>query len=194
MFLLDDDYWTTQQTEKTGLGIFARKEIAAGTVIGDYIGKVIRTEEYDIESDKRGLYLMYMTDEASIYPDLSKPGIHLLNHSCDPNCWIYVYLGHTLFIAVRDIKIGEQLSISYLLDPKDKYCDPCLHDCKCETANCTGTMHLSRNKFDKWQAFQYQNNKKVVKTLFEYGHYLPLLTSYPTIENDDPIYAFIKSF
>jgi uncharacterized protein len=187
MFLIGDEYWFVKETSVMGSGVFARKEIAKGTVIGDYIGIVIKTEEYDIESDKRGLYLMYMTDEASVYPDLAKPGIHLLNHSCNPNCWIYVYQGHTLFFAIRDIKAGEQLCISYLLDPKDKYCEPCLHDCVCGAANCTGTMHLTKEKFVLWQNFQ-DSKKSGGSPNFSYGTSLPLLSSYPQTLPVDSIY------
>ena len=116
MFLIPEDFWEVRKTAEKGLGVFAKKEILAGTVIGDYLGKVIKTAEYDLERDAKGLFLMYLNDSASIYPDLSKPGIHLLNHSCEPNCWIYCFRGHTLFFALRNIKKGEELYCHYGVD------------------------------------------------------------------------------
>ena len=83
MFLISKDYWEVRETKEKGRGVFAKKGIAAGTVVGDYLGRVIKTAEYDLDRDKEGLYLMYLTDEASIYPDLKKPGLHLFNHSCE---------------------------------------------------------------------------------------------------------------
>lgn len=188
MFFIPDDCWEVVETKEKGHGVFVKKKISAGTVIGDYLGTVINIAEYDLANDKKGLYLMYYTDQASIYPDLSKPGIHLLNHSCEPNCWVYTYRGHTLFFALRDIGEGEELTISYLLSPKDETCKPCTHDCKCGSNYCTGTMHLQEDKYERWQ--QFQDNQKITSTAsFVFGNDLPRLSSYPSTIPSDPIYS-----
>jgi len=134
---------------------------------------------------------MYLTDQTSIYPDLTKPGPHLLNHSCSPNCWIYIYHGHTLFFTLRKIKPGEELTISYLLSPKDKTCDPCTHDCKCGSKSCTGTMHLSKGKYRQWQKFQNKEKQKTKMVKFISGKNLPKLSSYPKTIPYNPIYTII---
>lgn len=192
MFLLKDDYWEIRKTKEKGYGVFAKKEIKVGTVISDYLGKIINIAEYDLEKDKQGLYLMYLTDQASIYPDITKPGHHLINHSCQPNCWIYIFQGHTLFFALRKIKPGEELTISYLLSPKDETCKPCIHDCKCGSKFCTGTMHLSKDKYNKWQKFQDEEKKKTKIAKFIFGKNLPKLKSYPKIILDNPIYQSMQ--
>ena len=193
MFLLKDDHWQIKKTQEKGFGVFAKKEIKAGTIIGDYLGKVIKTAEYDLDKDKKGLFLMYFTDQAAIYPNLKKPGIHLLNHSCTPNCWIYIYCGHTLFFTLRKIDPGEELTISYLLNPQDETCKPCTHTCKCNSKFCTGTMHLSKDKYQKWQNFQKNQMKKTRKTKVVFDKNLPKLASYPKFIPDNPIYALICS-
>ncbi|MDP2632300.1 MAG: SET domain-containing protein-lysine N-methyltransferase [Candidatus Curtissbacteria bacterium] len=193
MFLLADDFWQIKATREKGLGVFAKKEICAGIIIGDYLGKVIKTADYDLDRDKKGLFLMYFTDQASIYPNLKKPGIHLLNHSCTPNCWIYIYCGHSLFFALRKINPGEELTISYLLSPKDETCNPCTHICKCSSKHCTGTMHLSRDKYEKWQKFQNNQKKKSKKIKVVFGKNLQKLTSYPKTIPDNPIYSLIAN-
>ena len=193
MILLEQQYWEVKKTKESGLGVFAKKEIKAGTVIGDYLGKVIKTAQYDLDRDKIGLYLMYFTDTASIYPNLKKPGIHLLNHACAPNCWIYSYCGHTLFFTLRKIKAGCELTIPYLLSPKDETCNPCTHTCKCKSKFCTGTMHLSRDKYEKWQKFQNEEKKKTRKPKVVFGKNLPKLTSYPKIIPNNPIYTLITN-
>lgn len=193
MFLLTNDYWQIKKTKAKGLGVFAKKEIMAGTIIGDYLGKVIKTAEYDLDKDKEGLFLMYLTDQTSIYPNLKKPGIHLINHSCTPNCWIYTHKGHTLFFALRDINSGEELTISYLLSPKDETCKNCPHTCKCSSKSCTGTMHLSKEKYEKWQKFQIGQKRKTKTTKAIIGKNLPKLRSYPKTIPIDPIYAQISN-
>ena len=192
MFLISAGSWQIKKTKEKGLGIFAKKEITAGTVIGDYLGKVLETAKYDLDDDKKGLFLMYFSDEASIYPNLKKPGVHLLNHSCSPNCWIYIHQGHTLFFALRKIRPGEELTISYLLCPKSG-CNPCTHVCKCGSKLCTGTMHLPEDKYKKWQKFQNQEKGETKIPKVALGRNLPKLASYPSVIPDNPIYFDLAS-
>lgn len=180
MFLLKKNFWQVKKTAKKGLGIFTKEEIKKGTVIGDYLGKVIKIKDHDFNSDRDGLYLMYLTDQASVYPDLSKPGLHLINHSCSPNCFLYTFRGHTLFFALRNIKTNEELTISYLLSPRGESCKPtCSHVCKCESKLCLGTWHLSEDKYKKWQRFQNDTKRKTKPVKFTFGINLPKLASYP---------------
>ncbi|MDO8497331.1 MAG: SET domain-containing protein-lysine N-methyltransferase [bacterium] len=193
MFLLSDDSWEIKKTREKGYGVFSKKEIKMGTVIGDYLGKVIRIREYDLENDKKGLYFMYFSDQAGIYPNLNEPGPHLLNHSCQPNCWIYIYRGHSLFFALRKIEAHEELTISYLLSPKDETCAPCTHICRCASTNCTSTMHLSKDKYEYWQKFQNKERKKTKRVRVVFGTNLPKLPSYPKTIPHNPIYKIMSS-
>lgn len=164
MFFISKDYYNIKNTKNKGRGVFAKKIIKQKTIIGEYTGSKVKIEEYDLEKDKDGLYLMFLDDKYAIYPDLNKKDIYLINHSCEPNCWILSTAwpvralvnsgGRVLFFALRDIKKGEELTISYLLPPKDKTCNPCPHVCYCGGKKCTGTMHQTREEFEKWQKVQ----------------------------------------
>lgn len=153
MFLISDDYWQIRTTEKKGRGVFCTKKIKSKTIIGRYSGEKIKIEEYDLDKDKDGLYLMFLNDKYAIYPDLNKIGIHLVNHSCNPNCWIFNNKKNIYFFALRDIKAGEEITISYLLPPIGN-CEPCTHRCFCGEINCSGSMHQSELSYNKWQLFQ----------------------------------------
>lgn len=192
MFLLDDTYWETLLTPQKGLGIFAKKTISKGTIIADYLGRLIQISDYDLDLDKHGLYLMYYSDQIAIYPNLAKSGPHLLNHSCAPNCWMYVYKGHTLFFALRTILPKEELTISYLLSPDDGSCHLCTHQCKCGYALCRGSMHLTPLQYEIWKNYQHHSHPKNQKTKVKVGTDLQGLISYPTILATDLIYATIK--
>ena len=117
-------------------------------------------------------------DEIGIYPDLNKPGIHLLNHSCSPNCWIYKYKTHTLVFALKNIQKDEEVTISYLLPPKMS-CNNCRHNCYCGSKNCTGSMHLSEEKYRKWRNFQDKEERKVKTEKVKYKKALDPLAKYP---------------
>lgn len=194
MLLLSNDYWEVRTTPKKGRGLFAKKDIPAGTIIGDYIGKVIKTKDEDFYEKDEDLYLMYYHDQASIYPtDLKAAGSHLLNHSCTPNCWMHTYKGHTLFFALRHIFAGEELTISYLLSPLDKTCEPCTHICHCEGIMCYQTMHLPEKKFDAWTSFNDRVENKTKRERVRYGKELPKLPNYPNEIPDHPVYNLFGS-
>ena len=154
MFFVNKECYIVKNTKNTGRGVFVKKIIKQRTIIGEYTGEKIEIEKYDLEKDKEGLYLMFLDDEHAIYPDLNTKDLHLINHSCNPNCWILNSDNRVFFFALRDIKIGEELTISYLLPPKDETCNPCPHSCYCRSKKCTGTMHQSKEAFKNWQKFQ----------------------------------------
>lgn len=190
MFLIPEEYWQVKKTEDRGYGVYSKQIIKKGTVIGDYLGKVVKISEYDLDQDKAGLYLMYLDDRAAVYPDLKKPGIHLFNHSCSPNCWITNHNGHVLFFALRDINPGEELTISYLLAPKDKTCNPCTHECRCGNLNCSGSMHLSKTRFNWWQKYQKEHVKSF-NLKYKFNVNLKKLSEYPSsIVIDSKLFSF----
>lgn len=193
MILLPVDFWEMQKTGKRGKGIFATRDIPAGRIIGDYIGRIIKIAEEDVYDNGDHFYLMYYHDYASIFPNLKKPGVHLINHSCTPNVWMYTYKGHTLYFAIRHIFPGEELTVSYLLSPQDNDCKPCTHLCHCGAVICHHTMHLSQEEYNEWISFHDKEAKKTKRVRVTYGKTLPLLTSYPENIEDNPIYTLFGS-
>src|SRR5581483_12361204 len=131
---------------------------------------------------------MYYHDRASIYPkDLNESGIHLINHSCMPNCWLYTYNGHTLFFTLRTIFPGEELTADYLLSPAE-YCQDCTHQCYCDTLVCRGTMHLPQTQFKTWETFHEHQGKQTKRMPIRYGKQLAPLALYPEQIPDHTIY------
>lgn len=187
MILLDAHSWEVRQTKNKGRGLFAKRDIESGIVIGDYLGKVIRTADAVVD-EQAGVYLMYYSDRAVISPDLTRPGIHLLNHSCRPNCWIYTYFGHTLFFTLRKILAGEELTISYLISPRDEFCNPCVHICKCGSVGCRQNMHMTLENYKRWRKFWDKQVKNTKRVRVRFGTDLPPLESYPEKIAIDSIY------
>lgn len=186
MFFLPVGSWEVRELPVKGRGVFTLVEIEPGVVIGDYIGKLMRPS--DIDEEKDGLYEMYFSTRASLFPNTSKPGVHLLNHSCEPNCWLFTYYGHTLFFSLRKIFPGEELTISYLLGLKSDCNDDCDHDCHCGSTICTGTMHLAKDKYEKWWRFEEKSAKQTPRVKAKIGEFLKLLPEYPKNIQDEAVY------
>lgn len=124
-------------------------------------------------------FLMYFDDTQGIVVDKKAVGVHLLNHSCEPNCTIYPFKGHTLLVAVHDIKPCEELTISYMYPPKDN-CNDCTHQCYCGSKNCLKTMHTSEEKYRKWREYFEDEALKTKKELTIKNGNLQKLAFYPT--------------
>jgi len=146
MFLLSSDYYQVKKTAKKGKGVFARKHIPAGTLIGDYLGRIVSDSEgEELEKKCQGCYSFeYIGEDISIFPlDLKKIGVHLINHSCGANCSVYDYQGHNIFFALRHIFPGEELTFDYSFDSEAGGGDSA---CFCESPFCRGTMYARADK------------------------------------------------
>ncbi len=190
MFLLPKSSYTVRATPKKGKAVFASNDISAGTIIGDYLGTLRRPEE---ENEKRdGLYTIALNEVTDAIGDPNVSGIHLINHSCAPNCGMYPYKGHTLYIAVRKIFKGEELTVDYLIDPPEGEDGPCTHTCHCDTEFCRGTMHSSFHVTSEWEDYFAKMQKGYyTKPLGTYGTKLELLDQYPENVSDVELWTLI---
>lgn len=187
MFLLSSDYWEVKMTSQKGRGIFAKKDIPAGTVIGDYIGKLVLDRDYD-ETQQDGLYSMYFNDDMSIVADKNAVGIHLINHSCSSNCAMFPYKGHEIFIALRHIFANEELTINYFLDPPEEN-HLCTDVCYCNSPICKGTWHTNTKISETFNTFIQKHNGKYMHDLpVKLGETIPMLSHYPSHVSDFNVY------
>lgn len=162
MFLISPLWYHVKKIKGKGRGVFALHDIEPGTVIGDYLGKIIKP--YSNNEKKNGLYDMQCGVHYDVMADPKKIGIHLINHSCANNCEMYPYRGgHVLFVALRKILKGEELTINYGLGVQDEKDIPCaLHACHCGSKICRGTMHEAENHYERW----YEDWESLLKKNF----------------------------
>lgn len=179
MFLLPKSSYALRRVPKKGRAVFALRDIPAGTIIGDYLGTVKRPEEED--EKKTGLYTLGLNEKTDVLGSPRTVGIHLINHSCMPNCGMApADKGHTVYVATRRIFKGEELTVDYLISPPDDETDPCPHTCHCGTLFCRGTMHSNFRISDEWDTYFKKKQKKYYRAkLGTYGAELPPLPAYP---------------
>ncbi len=168
-------------------GVFAKKDIEGGAVIGDYLGKIYHND--DLDEHKYGTYYMTYSNETAIYADPKDPGVHMINHSCMPNCGMVEHDTHILYYALRKIFKGEELTVKYDLGIPDESCNPCTHQCYCGTPLCTGVTHSSEDDEDTY--LDEIEDEELVKV----GEMLQPLKTYPKKIRDaaiDNIYASLR--
>ncbi len=193
MFIISDDFYEIRSTPKKGRGVFAKKDIPPGLVIGDYIGRVIKPEDFDEARD--GLYDCYYSDTVSILADPKKIGVHLINNSCTPNCDTFPYKGHTIFHTLRKIFKGEELTHPYQMNPADPISKSQWDICYCNSPFCRGTMYGSPSKIQQWDEFWEREQKDYMDKLpAPYGEDLPRLETYPETLEDNQIFDIYAAY
>jgi len=189
MFLLPKDSYQIKKTKKKGRGVFALKHIPAGTLIGDYIGRVVNdTEAQELEEKYgQGCYSFeYVGEDVSLFPvDLKEVGVHLINHSCAGNCSVSDHGGHNIFFALRHIFPGEEITFDYEFDPES---DGSVSYCFCDSPFCRGTMYA---RFDKPSLRKKAKKSRKKKTkepkyhVHKVGEILLPLAKYPKAIKDN---------
>lgn len=187
MFILPPRYWKVKETSAKGRGVFAQNDIKAGSVIGDYLGKIIAPDD-ETSDGKEGHYWFWLNEKTSVLAYPGHIGVHLINHSCTPNCDVDYYQGHALYFATRKIFEGEELTVDYLLEPPSKG-EKCYHSCECKSPLCRGTFHIGRDQIAKWEKFvERRQGEYYDKPLGKIGSDLPFLSKYPSIIPDDAVH------
>lgn len=127
-----------------GTGGYARKHIAAGTKIIEYMGEKITKAEANVRCEANNEYIFTLDDEFDLDGNVPWNPARFINHSCAPNCDVEVEGGRIMILAWRDIAQGEELTFNYGYDLED-YRE---HPCRCGAAECTGFI-VAEEFFDQ---------------------------------------------
>ncbi|XP_075512041.1 histone-lysine N-methyltransferase ATX2-like [Primulina tabacum] len=130
-----------------GFGVFTKCPHRAGDMIVEYTGEIIRPSV----ADKRELSIynslvgagtyMFRVDDQHVV-DATRAGsiAHLINHSCEPNCYSRTISingnNHIIIFAKRDIKQWEELTYDYRFASKDQRLA-----CYCGFSRCRGVVN-----------------------------------------------------
>jgi SET domain-containing protein len=119
-----------------GRGLFANAPLVRGEIVsvkgGHLIDRATREQNKAVinEGDMQiadDLFLAPLTHEEF------ESVMMFLNHSCEPNVGVQ---GQIVFVAMRDVAAGEELTIDY--GTIDHDAEPMV--CQCGTASCRGTI------------------------------------------------------
>ncbi len=98
----------------TGLGLFAAKPIAKRDYIVTYRGKRIPTAQAQRRERRFGAKYMFEIDRRWTIDGASRRNLgRYLNHSCDPNAEAVLRGGKIVFVALRAIAPGEEITLDY---------------------------------------------------------------------------------
>ena len=131
-----------------GMGVFTKQVHHANDMIIEYAGEVVRPVIADIRERRcydslvgAGTYMFRIDDERVIDATHAGSIAHLINHSCEPNCYSRTVTAsgedRIIIFAKRKIEIGEELTYDYRFMSKDE-----VLTCYCGCAGCRGSVNV----------------------------------------------------
>jgi SET domain-containing protein len=115
-----------------GKGLFATEPITSGEIVCIKGGYIFNRQTLDSMPEWFRAAEIQISENLFIGPisEEEREGSMIFsNHSCDPNIGIK---GQVVFVAMRDIKAGEELTHDWATTDDDEY----QMECKCGAPNC----------------------------------------------------------
>jgi len=136
-----------------GRGLFAGQPIRAGEVVCAKGGHIFSRETLHEVSARLGPAEIQIAEDLFIGPlsEEEREGSMIFsNHSCDPNIGVQ---GQVVFVAMRDIEAGEELTHDWAMTDHDDY----EMECRCNSENCrriiTGQDWRKKDLQEKYRGF-----------------------------------------
>lgn len=119
-------------------GVYAGEPIPANRKVIEYTGERISRKETKRRAESSELiYLFTVNSYWCLDGSVGGSGAEYVNHSCEPNLRAWIFKGHILYMSLREIEEGEELTLDYNFG-KDVEKVPC----SCGTVNCRGTINV----------------------------------------------------
>ena len=119
-----------------GRGLFAKSDIPAGEIVAVKGGHIITRDVLRELAPRLGSAEIQIADDLFICPvtEEEREGSMIFsNHSCEPNIGVR---GQIVFVAMRDIRAGEELTHDWAMTDDDDSST----ECRCGAPNCRGTI------------------------------------------------------
>lgn len=120
-------------------GVYAEESIPANRKVIEYTGERINRREAKRRDRSDFTYLFSVDAYWTLDGRVDGSGAEIINHSCEPNLISRVMKGHILYMSLRAIEVGEELTVDYNFASLGE-----VTRCACGAAQCRGTIEVRR--------------------------------------------------
>jgi SET domain-containing protein len=127
---------TVQPSRIDGQGAFAAEPIPARRKIGEIRGESVsvRVARQRARAQQR-IMIVEVSERRAIDASQSTDPLRYTNHSCQPNAVLRIRQGRVELYAMRDVALGEELTVNY----GETHHEGRLR-CRCGAAGCVGAL------------------------------------------------------
>jgi SET domain-containing protein len=116
-------------------GVYAKTRIPANRKVIEYTGERLNRRQAQQRSNNRLTYLFSVDNYWALDGAVGGSGAEIINHSCDPNLVSRIFKGHVIYMSLRSIQPGEELTVDYNFS-KNGDRTPC----SCGSVKCRGIL------------------------------------------------------
>jgi uncharacterized protein len=116
-------------------GVYALQRIPPNRKVIEYTGERINRFEAKRRDKGDHTYLFAQDAYWTLDGAVGGSGAEIINHSCDPNLISRVLKGHVLYMSLRAIRPGEELTVDYNFPRRQADTT-----CTCGAKNCRGRI------------------------------------------------------
>jgi hypothetical protein len=116
----------------SGQGVVAIEDIEQDEIVAIKSGHIVTREGLKRISEEVGDFALQIDDDFYLAPGSPEEVADMsvfINHSCDPNVG---FLGQVTYVAMREIRVGEELCHDYSMERSDDY----FLECRCGSPLC----------------------------------------------------------
>ncbi len=119
-----------------GQGAFAAEAIPARRKIGEIRGEAISVREARRRAKGQArIMIVELSERRAIDASQSSDSLRFTNHSCQPNAVLRIRQGRVEFYAMREVTVGEEITVNY----GETHHDGKLR-CRCGAEGCVGAL------------------------------------------------------
>ncbi len=115
-------------------GVYTEELIPARRKVIEYTGERLNRRQARAR-DGEYTYLFAVDPYWTLDGAVGGSGAEIINHSCDPNLISRVMKGHILYMSLREIQPGEELTVDYNFSMNTGK-----SRCACGSKNCRGII------------------------------------------------------
>jgi hypothetical protein len=144
----DRDFTQVRPSGIHGTGVFAKRPIPKGTRVIEYAGRRLAKAELLEQvalGERRTTYVLNLDEDTAIDGAEQGNDARFINHSCEPNCEVYVFDATPYIYAMEEIPAGAELTFDYKLQsatPRriSRALGRELFPCHCGSPGCRGSL------------------------------------------------------
>jgi SET domain-containing protein len=116
-------------------GVYAVERIPPHRKVIEYTGERLNRKQAKDRDRGEYTYLFAIDAYWTLDGAVGGSGAEIINHSCEPNLVSRVMKGHVLYMSLREIQPGEELTVDYNFSKNDPRTP-----CSCGAKKCRGTI------------------------------------------------------
>ena len=125
-------------------GVYAEERIPANRKVIEYTGERLNRRETKRRGEGEYTYLFTLDKYWTLDGAFGGSGAEIINHSCEPNVVSRIMKGHVIYMSLRTIEPGEEITVDYNFEYVGDQTA-----CACGASSCRTVMERMTPKLER---------------------------------------------